>query len=150
MACAARFGGTHRRRTDFAVARTHGQYQKDDRSKDVSLSKIAHMRQPRSDSGTGSNRELQCAWLTVEDKYWSSSRSIEPHWRMRIGQVEFPPTVEADAIRSMLDGEDPAEVPMPATKDGSKQRKQFHRSCARWRRSQLPLASSQSSNARTL
>ena len=32
-------------------------------------------------------------------------------------QVEFPPTVEADAVGAVLDGEYPAYVMMPASED---------------------------------
>jgi hypothetical protein len=68
-----------------------------------------------------------------------------------VGQVEFPSAVEADAVRAMLDREHTAEVTVPAAKDKlEKSLQQFHTSCDRWRRSELPLASSHSSRERTL
>jgi hypothetical protein len=35
-------------------------------------------------------------------------------WRMRVRQVEFPSTVEAYPVSPVLDGEDAAQVTMPA------------------------------------
>ena len=69
---------------------------------------------------------------------------------MGVRQVEFPSTVEADLVCAVFDGEDAAEVTVPAAKDELKNRQQFHKSPARWRRSQLPLASNHSSSERTL
>jgi len=94
---------------------------------------------------TGVFRELNkdCALSGV-------ARGIESHGSIRIWQIEFPPTVEADPICALFDGEDAAEVTVPTAKDELKNRQQFHKSCARWRRSQLPLASSHSSRERTL
>jgi hypothetical protein len=74
----------------------------------------------------------------------------ESHGRMRVRQVEFPSTVETNPVSPAFDGEHAAEVTMPATEDELNNRQHFHKSCARWRRSQLPLASSQSSRERTL
>jgi hypothetical protein len=34
--------------------------------------------------------------------------------RMRVWQVEFPPTVEAHPVRTLFDREDAAQVTMPA------------------------------------
>ncbi len=60
-------------------------------------------------------------------------------------------TVEAHLVGAVFDGEDTAQVTMPATKNKLENPAQrFHQSCARWRRSQLPLASSHSSRERTL
>jgi len=70
---------------------------------------------------------------------------------MRVGQIEFPSTVEADLVCAVLNGEHAAEVAVPAAKDKLEYIEQeFHRSCARCRRSQLPLASNHSSRERTL
>jgi hypothetical protein len=80
----------------------------------------------------------------------SVQRSIEPHGGVGVRQVEFPPTIEADLVSPVLDGEHAAEVTVPAAKDELKNRRQFHKSCARWRRSQLPLSSSHSSRELTL
>jgi hypothetical protein len=49
---------------------------------------------------------------------------------MLVGQVEFPPTVEADLVCATFNGEHPADVAVPAAKDGSKKGQQFHKSCA--------------------
>src|ERR1700690_3442622 len=75
----------------------------------------------------------------------------EDMWRMRVWQVEFPSTVEANPGRAIFDREDAAEVTMPAANyklENPTQR--IHQSRACWRRSQLPLASSHSSRERTL
>jgi hypothetical protein len=69
----------------------------------------------------------------------------------RIRQVEFLSAVEANLIRSVFDREHTAEMTVPAAENKLEHSQQeFHKSCARWRRSQLPLASSQSSRERTL
>jgi hypothetical protein len=63
-----------------------------------------------------------------------------------MGQIEFLSTVEANLVRAVFDREHPAEVTMPATKKKLEEvQQEFHKSCARWRRSQLPLPSSHSS-----
>jgi hypothetical protein len=78
-------------------------------------------------------------------------RSVGRSWGKRVRQVEFPATIEADAVGAMLDREHAAEVTVPATKNKLENtQEQFHKSCARWRRSELPLASSHSSRDRTL
>ena len=80
-------------------------------------------------------------------------RTVGPYRRMRvrIWQVEFPSTIEADPIRAMFDGEHATEVTVPAAKEELEHPEQhFHKSCARCRRSQLPLASSHSRRERTL
>jgi len=74
---------------------------------------------------------------------WSCSSSVR--------QVEFPSTVEANLIRAVFDREHTAEVTVAASKNKLEDtQEKVHKSCARWRRSQLPLASSQSSRDRTL
>ncbi len=66
-------------------------------------------------------------------------------------QIEFPSAVEADLIRAVFDREYPADMTVAAAKNKLEDsEKQFHKSCARWRRSQLPLASNHSSSERTL
>jgi hypothetical protein len=77
-------------------------------------------------------------------------RRVGPNWSMRVRQVEFPPAIKAHSIGTALDGEDATEVTVPTAKDELKNWQQFHKSCARWRRSQLPLASNHSSSERTL
>jgi len=70
---------------------------------------------------------------------------------MRVRQIEFPSTVEADAVGAAFDREHTAEVTVPAAKDKLESpEQQFHKSCTRCRRSQLPLVSSHSSRERTL
>lgn len=69
----------------------------------------------------------------------------------RVGQVEFPSAVEADLVRAVLNREHAAEVTVAASKHKlEKGLQQFHTSCDRWRRSQLPLVSNQPSSERTL
>jgi hypothetical protein len=66
-------------------------------------------------------------------------------------QIEFASTVEANLVRAVFDREHAAEVTMPAAKNKLEDtQEKVHKSCARWRRSQLPLASSHSSRERTL
>lgn len=68
-----------------------------------------------------------------------------------ICQVKFPSTVEADLVCTVFDGEHPALMTMPAAKEKlGNPNKRFHKSCTRWRRSQLPFTSSQSSKDFTL
>jgi len=68
-----------------------------------------------------------------------------------IWQIELLPTVEADLVCAVFDREHTAEVTVPAAKGKLENPKQwFHQSRVRWRRSQLPLASSHSSRERTL
>src|SRR5271154_6688782 len=80
-----------------------------------------------------------------------NQRSVEPQRRIRIriGQVEFPAAIEAHAVGAVLDGEYSAHVLMAATKEKLKNPEHaVHKSCARCRRSQLPLVSSHASSAR--
>jgi hypothetical protein len=68
-----------------------------------------------------------------------------------VWQVELPSAVKADLVGAVFDREHTAEVMMPATKDKlEKGLQQCHKSPDRWRRSQLPLTSNQSSRERTL
>jgi len=80
----------------------------------------------------------------------SVRRGSESHAGIRMRQIEFLSTVEAHPVSPVFNGEHAAEMTMPAAKDELENRQQFHRSCARWRRSQLPLASNHSSSERTL
>src|SRR5580765_2739976 len=78
-------------------------------------------------------------------------RASRPYRRVCTRQIEFPSTVEANLVRAVFDGEHTAEVTVAASKHKVENVQQgFHKSWARWRRSQLPLASSQSSRERTL
>jgi len=64
---------------------------------------------------------------------------------------EFPSALEADLVRSLLDCEYAAQVTVMASEESLNQPPQeFHKSCARLRRSESPLASSQSSSLRML
>ena len=77
--------------------------------------------------------------------------AIGPNGRMRRRQIEFPPAVETDLVCTMLDREHTAQMTMPAAKKELEDApEELHKSCARCRRSQLPLASSHSSRERTL
>ena len=68
-----------------------------------------------------------------------------------VWQVEFPSTVEAHLVCTVFDREHSTLMAMSAAKEKLENpKKRFHRSCARWRRSQLPLTSSQSSSDFTL
>ncbi len=81
------------------------------------------------------------------DSQWSP----RPFRLLSIREVEFPPAVEANLIGAVLDGEHTAEMSVSAAKDKLEYTEQNpHKSCARWRRSQLPFASSHSSSERTL
>ena len=74
---------------------------------------------------------------------WSCSSSVR--------QVEFSSTVKAHPVRAVFDREHTAEVTVAASKNKLEDtQEKVHKSCARWRRSQLPLASSHSSRERTL
>jgi len=67
------------------------------------------------------------------------------------GIVKFHSAVQADLIGPVLDGEHSTAVAVTTAEGKLENRKQrFHKSSARWRRSQLPLASSQASRERTL
>ena len=64
--------------------------------------------------------------------------------------LKLAPTLEADLVRSPLDGEHAAQLPVTAPEDELKNPQQrVHTSCARLR-SELLLASSHSNKARTL
>jgi hypothetical protein len=66
------------------------------------------------------------------------------HGHACVWQVEFPSTVEADLVGTVFDGEDPTLMTMSAAKEKLENpNKKFHKSCARWRRSQLSVMSSQ-------
>ena len=65
-------------------------------------------------------------------------------------QIEFPPTIEANAVSAVLDGEDPTHVMMPASENELKDpQKRIHQPCSRLR-SKVPFASSQVNNEWTL
>jgi len=68
-----------------------------------------------------------------------------------IRQIEFPPTVEADLVCAVFDREYSANMTVAAAENKLEDsEEQFHKSCARCRRSQLPLASNHSSSERML
>ncbi len=81
----------------------------------------------------------------------SGRQGVGSCWHLWIWQVELPSAVEAYFIRVVFDREHTAQVTVTAAKYKLENyREGFHRSCARWRRSQLPLASSHLSRERTL
>ncbi len=68
-----------------------------------------------------------------------------------MGKIEFPSAVEANLVRPVFDREYPADMTVAAAENKLEDtEEQIHKSCARWRRSQLPLASNHSSSERTL
>ena len=78
-------------------------------------------------------------------------RNIRRSCSKRVRRVECSPTVKADLVLSTFDREHTAELTVPAPKDILEDpQERFYTSWARRRRSQLPLASSQSSRERTL
>jgi hypothetical protein len=87
--------------------------------------------------------------LPVQDRdpfLSSRPRATGSYRHVCMRQIEFPATVEANLVRAVFDREHTAEVTMPAAKNKLEDvQQEFHKSCARWRRSQLPLASSHSS-----
>jgi len=72
-------------------------------------------------------------------------------WHQRPRILELLSTLQADLVRPFLDGEHTtlSAVMAPEGKLENPQQ-EFHQSCARCRRSQLPLASSHSTRERTL
>jgi hypothetical protein len=80
-----------------------------------------------------------------------SPRGVGWSFPESVRQVEFSPAVEANLIRAVFDREHAAQVTVSAAENKLEHSQQeFHKSCARWRRSQLPLASSQHNRDRTL
>jgi len=78
------------------------------------------------------------------------SRARGPYRHVCMRQIEFPTAVEAHLVGAVLDREHAAEVAVAAAEYELENGPQWvHRSWARWRRSQVPLASSHSSSART-
>jgi len=70
---------------------------------------------------------------------------------VRPGILELPSTFQTDLVRSIFDSKHTALSAVTTSKHKMENPENgFHKSPARCRRSQLPLASSQSSNARTL
>ena len=51
-------------------------------------------------------------------------RGIESHESLRVGQIEFPSTVEANLIRAVFYREHTAEVTVPAAKEKLKDSKE--------------------------
>jgi hypothetical protein len=51
-------------------------------------------------------------------------RGIESHGSLRVGQIEFPSTVEANLIRAMFNRKHTAEVTVPAAKEELKDSKE--------------------------
>ena len=115
------------------------------------LSKIAHMRtitaaMPGPNKPGGASAYVMRIRLKTDAR-----RSSRSYWDLSAKQVEFSSAVKADFVSAILNGEHTAEMMMPAAKEElEKTQKQFHKSCAPWRRSQLPLTSSQSSSDFTL
>src|SRR5579863_5103291 len=118
------------------AARIHSQCKKNDRSGVAGLSKIAHKQNQIWDQANGSKRKLRRPRLKIDHQagvrrspQW---RSIESHGRIRVRQVEFPPTVETDPVGPVFDSEHAAQVTVPTADDKLEQAgQQFHKSCAR-------------------
>jgi hypothetical protein len=142
---------------------THSQYNENDRSRVARLSKIAHKSKSpfrsRGQTKAGLSPRMTMMVIVIAMKIdrqararrrGLGSRAVESHGRIRVRQFELPPTVETHPVSAAFDGEHPAQVTVPAAENELENRWQFHKSCARCRRSQLPFTSSQSSRERTL
>src|SRR5579872_6055331 len=117
----------------------------------VRLSKIAHMRKITVAMPRPVKRRGVLAHVLTIHLQTGTRRRDRPYWELNAGQREFSSAVKADFVRAMLNGEHTAEMMMPAAKkELEEMQEKFHKSCARWRRSQLPLASNHSSSDRTL
>lgn len=78
-------------------------------------------------------------------------RSVGRSYFESIRQVELPPAVEANPVCAVFNREHAAQVTVPAPKNKLEDTQdQLHKSCARCRRSKLPLTSSHSSRELTL
>lgn len=78
-------------------------------------------------------------------------RSVGRSYFESIRQVEFPSAVEANPVCAVFNREHAAQVTVPAPKNKLEDTQdQLHKSCARCRRSKLPLTSSHSSRELTL
>src|SRR5579864_4452890 len=90
--------------------------------------------------------------VQVRDPFLSGRPGARgPYGHMCMRQIEFLSAVEADLICAAFDREHTAEVAVPATENKLEHSQQeFHKSCVRWRRSQLPFAANHSSRERTL
>jgi len=122
-----------------------------DRFLTLRLSKIAHMAESRLHvKRPDQNVELSAGMMRIRPQA-GARRCVGPYWAIRIWHFKFSCTIEAHPVRAVFDREDAAQVTMPAPKDKLENPTQrVHQSRARWRRSQLPLASSHSSRERTL
>ena len=126
---------------------------KNDRCKRSCLSKIAHMpkNSGRTVGATRSNRgyfSLPCG-IKRRTGIVSNTRLQGVH--RFPGIFKFASTLDADLVCPFLDGEHATQLAMMASKSKLQDPKQeFHKSCARRPRSQLPLASSQARRQRML
>lgn len=94
--------------------------------------------------GLGQSAESSSCMLKIRP-------SRERFGRIGVRQIEFPSAVEANPVCAVFNREHTAEVAVAASKNELEDtQKHVHKSCARWRRSQLPLASSHSSRERIL
>ena len=105
-------------------------------------------------AGLQSNPRSKCRYFGVPGVDWwriSMIRKLpllDVHEHPRI--LKFLPTIEADLVRPLLDGEHTTELTVMAAKSEMENSKQgFHSGSARLR-SKLPLTSSQARSARTL
>ena len=98
----------------------------------------------------GSDREDLGSFNVIQQRT-TIGGSTRSYWMHRSpGIPEFLPTLETDPVCPFLDGEHATHLSVVAPKRRVQKPKQwFHKSCARLR-SELPLASSQSSKERTL
>ncbi|MGC2329375.1 MAG: hypothetical protein WA604_21875 [Candidatus Sulfotelmatobacter sp.] len=120
---------------EILAARIHSQHKKNDSSKAARLSKIAHKAKSklrfRDRINTGVSARIAKLDHRAGVQRSIESRAIESHGCVRVRQIEFPSTVEADLICAVFDCEHTAEVTVPAAKDELKNRRQSHKSCAR-------------------
>jgi hypothetical protein len=115
------------------------------------LSKIAHMRRLRLERQDQTKPREASAYVMRRRLQTDARRRGKPFWLVRVGQVELAPTIKADLICTEFDRKHTADMSVAAAENKLEYAKeQFHKSCARWRRSQLPLASNHSSSDRTL
>jgi hypothetical protein len=97
-----------------------------------------------------SNKTISACMMSIRSRA-SGRQGFEICRCLRVWKVEFPSAVEANLVCPVFDREQTAEVPVAASKHKLENiQEQFHKSWARWRRSQLPLATSHSSKDRTL
>ncbi len=121
-----------------------------DRDRGACLSKIAHNDNLAQRIGNKGSRRGKSGPEPRVSPQPGANGHAGAHRRGSTRQIEFPRTVEADFVRAAFDREHAAQVTVAAVKNTQHIEKPLHRSIARCRRSQLPLASSHSRRERTL